>query len=155
MEKFNPNFREVSYQIVPLKNILISVISFVLVFLGIVLLQIFINLDFSSLMILSVLFMFLYVIFMIFLIIPRKVRRKVRKEFFDNKEFILSSIKDEINSPEKFNKPANYVGSVKSGTYHLASCRIAKNIKNEFKIENEGKEFFDKKKFKKCGICKP
>ena len=46
-----------------------------------------------------------------------------------------------------------FVGSTQTKTYHLSSCRLAKSIKNKFKLSDSNPAFFKSKKFKACKIC--
>lgn len=47
----------------------------------------------------------------------------------------------------------NYLGSVQTKTYHSRNCRLGKLIKRKYKISNNSKSFFIKKKFKACKMC--
>ncbi len=47
-----------------------------------------------------------------------------------------------------------FVGTEESKMYHKTSCRFAKLIKPKYRVEAD-KEFFKKKKFKPCSVCKP
>ena len=71
----------------------------------------------------------------------------------DNK--IAEDILKEIEADS--NKDAapyyDYVGSTRNKTYHLRTCRLAKNIKPKFRLEDTNIDFFKKRKFKACKIC--
>lgn len=47
-----------------------------------------------------------------------------------------------------------FVGTDESKMYHKKSCRFAKLIKPKYRVEGS-KDFFRKKKFKACSVCKP
>lgn len=46
-----------------------------------------------------------------------------------------------------------YIGSTQTRTYHLRNCRLAKLIKQKFKLSNNSLEFFRKRKFRACKVC--
>lgn len=48
-----------------------------------------------------------------------------------------------------------YVGSINSDKYHLPSCRWAKKILPENKIEFHSREAAVKAGYKPCKVCKP
>jgi hypothetical protein len=47
----------------------------------------------------------------------------------------------------------DYVASSETQRYHLRNCRLAKLIKNKYKIHNNSDDFFKKKNFKGCKVC--
>lgn len=67
-------------------------------------------------------------------------------EEFDEK-FKESKIKDNLGEEE-------FVGTEESKMYHKLTCRFAKLIKPKYRVSGS-KEYFKKKKFKACSVCKP
>ncbi|MDO8459710.1 MAG: hypothetical protein Q7S74_01240 [Nanoarchaeota archaeon] len=47
----------------------------------------------------------------------------------------------------------NYLVSLQTKRYHSRSCRLGKLIKRKYKISNNSKSYFIKKKFKACKVC--
>ncbi|MFH1802855.1 MAG: hypothetical protein ABH864_05415 [archaeon] len=62
-----------------------------------------------------------------------------------------------IEAPKEEKKPENktkaYTGSTQTQKYHKSTCRFAKSIKPQFRVESDDKSFF--KKYKACQNCKP
>ena len=48
-----------------------------------------------------------------------------------------------------------YVASSSSKTYHFSSCHVAERISEENRFETAEKEFFTKRGFSPCSVCKP
>lgn len=46
-----------------------------------------------------------------------------------------------------------YKGSELSKTYHKTSCRLAKLIKNKYKVTNNSEAYFKKRGYKPCKVC--
>ncbi len=55
---------------------------------------------------------------------------------------------------KKLNIPKyNFVASTETKTYHTRNCRLGKLIKKKYKLSNNSKSFFKKKRFKSCKVC--
>jgi Ca2+/Na+ antiporter len=104
-----------------------------------------------------------FLVYLLFLVILSKSKSKRKTEFQD---FQAGPIV-EYKSPamEEFDKEykeainrdsseEEYVGTEESKMYHKKSCRFAKLIKPKYRVEGS-KDFFRKKKFKACSVCKP
>ncbi len=70
---------------------------------------------------------------------------------------VIQEVIKEIEKPKKkIEIPKyKYKGSEQSQTYHKTSCRFSKLIKNKHKISRNDIEYFKKRKFKPCKVCKP
>src|SRR3989344_1232261 len=131
-------------------------------------------------MALLVIFVLLYCIALIFLIEPLKIREInhtmvrtiekpiIREVFVDRpliKEVVVEKpvyrdvVRDVVRnvyvsskSPVRIPK-YNYLGSLQTKRYHSRNCRLGKLIKRKYKISNNSKSYFIKKRFKACKVC--
>jgi len=85
----------------------------------------------------------------------RKVSQEL-KELFD-KEEIKEEVIGESNKDngEVSKLVSKFVGSKEGGKYHLLTCRFAKGIKGESRIEKSTNNYFRKNNYSPCGVCKP
>jgi heme/copper-type cytochrome/quinol oxidase subunit 4 len=115
-----------------------------LVFLWILITSFF-NLTTNQTLILTGIFVLLYLIISPLLIQTKKtreIRLIVTKK--------LEKPKEKRPEIHKF----EYVGSNQTKTYHKKNCRFAKLIKNKFKEHSDSKSFFTNRKYKGCKVCK-
>ncbi|MBU3912573.1 MAG: hypothetical protein KKE50_00625 [Nanoarchaeota archaeon] len=55
---------------------------------------------------------------------------------------------------KKLNIPKfNFIASSEARVYHTRFCRLGKLVKKKYKIHNNSKSFFEKKRFKACKVC--
>jgi Ca2+/Na+ antiporter len=105
-------------------------------------------------------------IYLLFLIVFAKSNRKRVSEFEDfPRETIVEykspameefdkEYKEAIERPSENSSEEEFVGTDESKMYHKKTCRFAKLIKPKYRVEGS-KDFFKKKKFKACSVCKP
>ncbi len=68
----------------------------------------------------------------------------------DTENVTIDSNKLPINKPEG---NVLYVANMSSKTYHLPSCYIAENIKEENKLETKDEDFLRSRQYTSCKIC--
>jgi len=93
---------------------------------------------------------------------PRQFRdiSQELKDLFE-REKSKEEVKDEDNKEKvKIEKTAIkkaplYVASTKGGKYHLDTCRFSKLIKEKYRLEDDSKDFFTRRKYPACQVCKP
>lgn len=102
-------------------------------------------------------------VFLFFLFVFSKSRRKEKSEFHNFEKSPIVEYKspamEEFDSEYKKSKleegsEEEFVGTEESKMYHKLSCRFAKLIKPKYKVVGS-RDFFKKKKFKACSVCKP
>ena len=89
------------------------------------------------------------IINVIFLLILANLKPKTN--LHELKEIKKEVIK-EVEVPKKEIKEEELIGSPEQKKFHKKSCRYAKNIKDK---EKGTKEYFRKKGYKACKVCKP
>lgn len=100
----------------------------------------------------------MYLVMMYVLLRTGKVRRK--REIPFNQSDVVKQIVNEIVEKEKDRREKvldipedKYVGSSQNKTYHLKDCKIAKSIKDKFRLSSNSPAFFINKKFRPCRVC--
>jgi Ca2+/Na+ antiporter len=116
----------------------------------------------------SYLFLILLVvlIYLFFLFVFSRFRKVEKSEFSSSKtgpiveykspameEFDEKFKESKLKIDDNFGK-MEFVGTEESKMYHKLECRFAKLIKPKYKVFGS-KDFFKKKKFKACSVCKP
>ena len=122
-----------------------------------------------------------YVIILFFLLEPRLVKEITRTEVVTlEKPYIKEIIKPVIREVPKevirtIEKPVtqevtrtvyvqtprkrldipkyDYVASSETKTFHTRNCRLGKLIKKKYKVSNNSKAYFTRKKYKACKVC--
>lgn len=121
-------------------------------------------------------FAMLYFIALIFILEPMKIReinntilrtvqKPILKEVFIDRPVVQEVVVEKpvyrdvvrnvylsSKSPLKIPK-YDYLGSLQTKRYHIKNCRLGKLIKRKYKVSNNNKSFFKKKKFKACKVC--
>jgi len=87
----------------------------------------------------------------------KEVIREVEKPVF--KTVIEEIIKPVIiEAPQPIleeDVPKKYIASKQTKRYHLYTCRLAKLIKPEYKIEEDDKSWMKRRGYEACKVCKP
>lgn len=158
------------------KPIIIAVVLALIIVFTFATTLIMIDLPIFAIVALLGIFVLLYAIALIFLFEPFKIREinhtivrtvekpVVEKVFVDRpviREVVVEKpvYRDVVRNVYVSHKSSvkipkyNYLGSLQTKRYHARSCRLGKLIKRKYKISNNSKSFFVKKKFKACKIC--
>lgn len=102
-------------------------------------------------------------VFLFFLFVFSRSKRKEKSEFhnFEKNPIVeyKSPAMEEFDKEYKKLKFENisedeFIGTEESKMYHKLNCRFAKLIKPKYKVMGS-RDFFKKKKFKACSVCKP
>ena len=87
-------------------------------------------------------------------ILEKIIEKPIIKEIIKEIKTPIQTIKVVKQSPKKLNIPKyNYLGSTINKTFHSRNCRLGKLIKKKYKLSNNSKSFFIKRKFKPCKVC--
>lgn len=75
-------------------------------------------------------------------------RVEVEKPVYLEKKVYIERKRKKLNIPKY-----KYVGSNLTKVYHLKTCRLAKSIKNKYKVHNNSPRFFKSRKYRPCAVC--
>ena len=112
----------------------------------------------------------MYAILLFFLLEPHKVREikqpilrvipqqeKIKTIYqqipYEVEKRIYVTNPQPVKQFKKTIKKYKFYGSVQSGTYHTAYCRLSRLIKRKYKVGNDTQDYFKKNQYKPCKIC--
>ena len=82
------------------------------------------------------------------------VEKPVIKEVFIDRPVDRIIYRTIEKQRKKLNIPHfNFIGSIKTRTYHRRTCKFSKMLKNKYKLHSNSMAFFKKKHYKACKTC--
>lgn len=156
--ELKPKVREVSFT--DNNSMIIALTVGLVLILGLIEVIIFMKLSFYVALVLTIIVAVIYLGFFALMVRTRSVR-EIRRTKIIEKPATVKEIVREIEKPVYIESPKvslnipkyDYLGSTQTKTYHSRNCRLAKLIKNKYKISNNSALFFKRQKFKACKIC--
>ncbi len=137
------------------------------------------DLDFSTIMVVSLVSVIVYAVILFFLLEPELLReiqtkeveyqtiekpvevvRTIEKPIIKTVEKpveVIKTVEKQVQAPKKkLNIPKyKYIGSTESRSYHKRSCRFGKLIKRKYKVSKNNPTYFKARRYAPCKVCKP
>lgn len=95
----------------------------------------------------------LYAILLILISRPTKIRIIKKTEVKTIPQTITPTVIKEPENKSLGIPKYDFIGSIKTHTYHKRTCRLSKLVKKKDKISNNDELYFVRNKFKPCKIC--